>query len=300
MKTRCIIIWYTWVRFGIAVLVWDKRFNRADWVVISNTMWIPFPHTAIIVKTFMLIIHSFRQIQITMSTMEARRCLLGSSRHGAHFHFNCVCARGVNDCHAHSRAFPFKNGGVLALLCVEAMSTPTPTRGFYSRPRRVESARRIRTPTNLREDSGLVAESGLQYQPRELLYDRPSLRQHLDDGDSDSGDEGNPESALPSASLSFASKSPFTPLSGSSLHNSRQSEPYSSEIIGMLQQQQQLLHKVLAEMKKENQMLLRQLLSLEEEVRTNSSSSSNSSTPRRKCKITHDLTVYIHIPSVLL
>lgn len=83
------------------------------------------------------------------------------------------------------------------------MSTP---RGFYSRSRRIESVRRVRTPINHRGDSGPVAESGLQYQPRESLYDRPSLRRHLDDGDSDCGDEGNPESEALPTSLSFASE----------------------------------------------------------------------------------------------
>lgn len=83
------------------------------------------------------------------------------------------------------------------------MSTP---RGFYSRSRRIESVRRVRTPINHCGDSGPVAESGHQYQPRESLYNRPSLRRHLDDGDSNSGDEGNPESEALPASLSLPPK----------------------------------------------------------------------------------------------
>lgn len=91
--------------------------------------------------------------------------------------------------------------------------------------------RRVRTPTNLRRDSGPAVESGLQYQPRESLYDTPSLQRHLDDGDSECGDD---ESGAPPGSLSFTSESPLspcTPLSSSSVHNRRQSESYSSEIV---------------------------------------------------------------------
>ena len=176
------------------------------------------------------------------------------------------------------------------------MSTP---RGVYSRWRRIESVRRVQTPINLHGDSGPAAESGPQYQPRESLYDRP---RHLDDGNSDCG-EGNPESGAPHASLSETPLSPCTPLSSSTLHNRRQSESYSSEIVGMLQQQQ-LLHKVLAEQ--------------EEIKRRTRCYASSCFILRRKCvprapvhpahlllkgnaNIIHDLTVLLlNMPSVLL